>query len=68
MLVETFAGGVDRLICATTRRRGSHDLFHADFRGLTVTTHHAATDVSFGDDADQLEVLLVFNDGRAAAA
>ena len=68
MLVESPAGGVDRLICATTRRRGSHDLFHADFRGVAVISRHAATDVAFGDNADQLEVLLIFNDRRAAAA
>ncbi|MDO8632377.1 MAG: hypothetical protein Q7R41_17990 [Phycisphaerales bacterium] len=68
MIVEFAARFFDRLICATTSRRGSHDLFDANFRSMAVIGRHAATDVALGDDADQLEGLYILNHRRAAAA
>ena len=68
MLVEFPARVFNRLFCVTTRRRGSHDLFDANFRGLAVISRHATTHIALGDDADQLEVFLIFHNRRAAAA
>jgi hypothetical protein len=68
MLVELPARCFNRLIRATTRRRGAHDLFDAHFGSTAVISRHAATHVAFGDDADQLEVFCIRNHGRAAAA
>jgi hypothetical protein len=68
MLVEFPARFFNRLICATTRRRWSHDLFDANFRSMAVISRHAATHVALGDDADQFEILCVLNHRRAAAA
>jgi hypothetical protein len=68
MLVEFPARFFNWLIRATTRRRGAHDLFDANFRGTSVISCHAATHVALGDDADQLEVFCILNHRRAAAA
>jgi hypothetical protein len=62
MLVEFPARGFHRLILATTSRRRSHDLFHANCGRLAVVGCHTATYVALGDDADQLEVLCILND------
>ena len=55
MLVEFSARFFNRLSRATTRRRGTHDLFDAYLRSTAVISRHAATHVALGDDADQLE-------------
>ena len=68
MLVKFPARFVDGLMRATTRRRRTHDLFDANLGSMSVISHHAATHVAFGDDADQLEVCGVRNHRRAAAA
>jgi hypothetical protein len=68
MLVEFSARVFNWLIRATTRRRGTHDLFDAYLRRAPVISRHAATHVALGDDADQLEVFCILNHGRAAAA
>jgi len=68
MLVEFPARFFNRLIRATTRRRGTHDLFDANFRSVPVISRHATTHVALRDDADQLEVFCVLNYWRAAAA
>ena len=68
MLVEFPARFCNWLIRATTRRRGTHDLFDANFGSTAVISRHAATHVALGDDADQLEVFCVLNHRRAAAA
>jgi len=68
MLMEFPARFFNWLIRATTRRRGSHDLFYANFGSTAVISRHAATHVALGDDADQLEVFCILNHGRAATA
>jgi len=68
MLVEFPARFCNGLIRATTRRRGTHDVFYAYLGSAPVISRHAATHVALGDDADQLEVFCVLNYGRAAAA
>jgi hypothetical protein len=68
MLVEFPARYFNWLIRATARRRGTHDLFDANFGSTAVISRHAATHVTLGDDADQLEVFCILNHGRAAAA
>jgi hypothetical protein len=68
MLVEFPARFFNGLIRATTRRRGTHDLFDANFGSTAVISRHPATHVALGDDADQLEVLCILNHGRAATA
>jgi hypothetical protein len=68
MLVERPARFFNRLICATTSRRGSHDLFDAHFGSTAVISRHAATHVALGDDADQLHAVYTLNHRRAAAA
>ena len=67
MLVEFPAPFFNRLMRAATRRRRSHDLFHADFRSVTVISRHATTDVALRDDADQLEAFCILNHWRTAA-
>ena len=67
MLVELPARLLDRLICATTSRRGSHDFGDANVGGTTVISGHAATHVALGDDADQLEADRILDHRRAAA-
>jgi len=54
MLVEFPARFFNRLIRATTRRRGTHYLFDANFGSTAVISRHAATHIALGDDADQL--------------
>jgi hypothetical protein len=68
MLIEFSASFFNRLICATTRRRGTHDLFDAYLRSALVISRHAATHVALGNDADELEVLCILDHGRAATA
>jgi hypothetical protein len=68
MLVELPARFFNRLLGATTRRRGTHDLSDADFGSTPIMSCHAATHVALGDDADQLECLYILNHRRAAAA
>jgi len=68
MLVEFPARFFQRLIRVTTRRRGPHDLFDANFGSTAIISRHAATHVVLGDDADQLEVLCILNQGGTAAA
>jgi hypothetical protein len=68
MLVELPARFLNRLLCATTRRRGTHDLSDANFGSPPVMSCHATTHVALGDDAHQLEVQCILNHGRAAAA
>jgi hypothetical protein len=68
MLVERSARFVNWLISAATRRRGAHDLLNAHFRSTPVIGGHAATHVTLGDDADQLEPFCILNHRRAAAA
>ena len=68
MLVEFPARFFDWLACNTTGRQGSHDRFDAHVRCAQVISRHAATHVTLGDDADQLEVLGILNHRRAAAA
>ena len=68
MLVQCLSCDFHRLIYATTRGRRPHDLVDANVRRLAVIGRHPAAHVSFGDDAYELEVLLVLNDGRTAAA
>jgi hypothetical protein len=68
MLVEFPARFCNWLIRSTTRRRGTHDVFDANFGSAPVIRRHAAAHVAFGNDADQLEVFCVLNHGRAAAA
>jgi hypothetical protein len=46
MLVEFPARFFNRLIRVTTSRRGSHDLFDANFRSMAVISRHAATHVA----------------------
>jgi hypothetical protein len=67
MLVEFPARFFNWLIRATTRRRGTHDLFDVHFRSAPVISRHAATHVALGDDADQLEFLCIRNHRRATA-
>jgi hypothetical protein len=68
MLVEFPARFFNRLARATTRRQGSHDLFYANFRSAQIFSRYAATHVTFGDNAYQLELFCIFNYRRAAAA
>ena len=68
MIVELSARVFHRLIRATTRRRGAHDLIDPHVRSAPVVSGHAATHVAFGDDADQLEFFCILNHRRAAAA
>ena len=68
MLVEFPARFFNRLIRATTRRRGAHDLFDGYLRSTAVIGRHAATHVALGDDADHLETFCILNYRRAAAA
>jgi hypothetical protein len=68
MLMEFSPGFLNGLIRATTRRRGAHDLIDAHLRRAPVVSGHAATDVTLGDDAEQLAVFGILNDRRAAAA
>jgi len=68
MLVQFPARFLNRIIRATTRRRGTHDLFDANFGSTAVISRHAATHVALGYDADQLEVFCILNYGRAPAA
>jgi hypothetical protein len=68
MLVELPARFFNRLIRTTASRRGSHDLFDANFGSTAVISRHAATHVALGDDADQLEAFCILNHGRAAVA
>ncbi len=67
MLVQCLSYPFYRLIYATTRRRRPHDLVDANVRRLAVIGRHSAAHISFGDDAYELEVLLVLNHGRTAA-
>jgi hypothetical protein len=68
MLVECASRFVNWLVHRTTGRRGPHDLFDANFRRMAVISRHAATDVTLGDNADQLEAFCILNNRRAAAA
>jgi hypothetical protein len=68
MLVKFPARFFNRLIGVTTSRRGSHNLFDANFGSMAIISRHAATHVALGDDADQLEVFCTLNHRRAAAA
>jgi hypothetical protein len=68
MLVEFPARFFNRLICATTSRRRSHDLFDANFGSTAVLGSYGATHVTLGDDAHQLEIFCILNHRRAAAA
>jgi hypothetical protein len=68
MLVELPARFFNRLLRATTRRRGTHDLSDGNFGSTPVMSCHPATDVALGDDPDQLECFCILNHRRAAAA
>lgn len=68
MFVEFLARSFNWLICMTTRRHGTHDLFHANFGSATVFSRYAATYVALGNDADQFEVLCILDHRRATAA
>jgi len=68
MLVELAARFFNRLVRATTRGHGTHDLSDSYFRSVPVIGRHATTHVALGDDADQLKVFCIFNHRRAAAA
>ena len=68
MLMEFAARLLNRLICATTHRRGSHNLFDSHFGRIAVISGHAATHVALGDDTDQFETFCTLNHRRAAAA
>ncbi len=68
MLVEFPAGCCNGLIRATTRRRGTHDLFDAYLGSTAVISGHTATHVALSDDADQLQVFCILNHSRAPAA
>ena len=67
MLVEFPAHFFHRLACTTTGRQGSHDRFDVHVRRAPVISRHAATHVTLGDHADQLEMLGILNHRRAAA-
>lgn len=67
MLVEFPTRFFNWLISATTRRRGTHDLFDTHFRSAPIISDHTATHVTLRDDTDQLEVFYILNHGRAAA-
>ena len=67
MFVEFPARFFNWCIRATTRRRGAHDFLDAHVRSAPVISRHAATDVTLGDDTDQLAVLCILNHRRAAA-
>ena len=68
MLVKFPARVFHRFIHATARRRGAHDFVNAHVRREAVISRHAATDVAFGHDADDLAVLRVLDHRRAATA
>ena len=68
MIVECAPRLVNWLIRTTTRGRGAHDLSDANFRCTAVISRYAATHVTLSDDADDLEVVCVLDDRRAAAA
>ena len=57
MLVEFPAYFFNRLTRTTPDQadKGLHDLFDTNFRSAPVISHHAATHVALGDDADQHE-------------
>ena len=67
MLVELLTRSFNGLGCAAAHRCGAHDVFHAHLRGATVIGRDVATDVTLGDDTDQLEVFRIRNNGRTAA-
>ena len=68
MLVEFAPRFVNWLIRPATGRPGPHDLFDANVGRTAVISRHAATDVTLGDSADQLEAFGILNHRRAAAA
>ena len=68
VLVELPTRRFNRLLRVTTRRSGSHDLRDRDFGSPAIISRHAATHITLGDDAGQLETIGILDDGRAAAA
>ena len=68
VLLELASRFVNGLIRPATGRPGPHDLFDANVRRMAVISRHAATDVTLGDNADQLEAFGILNLRRAAAA
>ena len=68
MLVEFASRFVNWLIRPATGRPGPHDLFDANVRPTAVISHHAATHVALGDNADQREAFYILNHRGAAAA
>ena len=68
MLVEFASRFVNWLIRPATGRPRPHDLLDAHVRRMAVISGHAATDVTLGDNADQLEAFGILNHRRAAAA
>jgi hypothetical protein len=68
MIVEFAPRFVNRLIRATTRGRGAHNLSDAHLRCTAVISRDATTHVALGDDADNREVVCILDDRRAAAA
>jgi hypothetical protein len=68
MLLEFPACFFNRLAHTTTRRRGPHNLFDANVRSAQVVGRYAATHVTFGNNAYQLELFCILNHRRAAAA
>jgi len=67
VLVELLTRSFNWLGRAAARRRGAHDVFDAYLGRAPVVSSDSATDVTLSDDADQLEVFCVCDNGRAAA-
>ena len=68
MIAEFAPRFVHVLVRTTTRRRRPHDLSDTNLRRTAVISRYAATHVALGDDADDLKVVCILDDRRAAAA
>jgi hypothetical protein len=68
MLVELPVRFFNRLVRATTSRRGPHDFFDVHVGSTAVVRCHFAAHVALGDDADELATSLICYHGGAAAA
>lgn len=68
MLVKCSTRFFDRFVGVTTSRRGSHDLFDANFGSTAVIGRDATTHVPLGDDAYQFEVFSILDHRRATVS
>ncbi len=67
MFMEFPARPFNRLIRVTASGCRSHDLLDAHFGRTAIIRRYTTTHIAFGHNADQLELVHIFNHRRATA-